>query len=368
MVTMNLQQGPVSAITDLRQFINQFNLELDETVEAVFYRAEELALSQDKALHSWTFLASAIEIIKPLRSTMIKLGGDPNRGLIAVLEVVKGNVHDDPYGLEDGYPYSSKESRELFARTLLIDLAISIAKRNHHSEISIYDFMGALLDCHDQLFPIYENNSWTDEALHTPFNTLSHVIGHYKPTLWVRFDDLRKELGLLGGTSPAESAPPEVRVSVLELLDEYPNYDKNCFIIMPFRNTPVHANIYKVISETLSELGFNALRADMKSFSDDLFLNILTYLHGCKFGISVFERVLSDDFNPNVSLEVGYLLGLRKPVLLLKDQTLPRLPSDLVGRLYTEFNTLNIKKTLPQGIRAWLLNKQLIRDEKRKLI
>jgi predicted nucleotide-binding protein len=64
-----------------------------------------------------------------------------------------------------------------------------------------------------------------------------------------------------------------------------------------------------------------------------------------------------------VSLEVGYLLGLRKPVLLLKDQTLPRLPSDLVGRLYTEFNTFDVKGTLPAGIQHWLVNKKLLKRD-----
>ena len=156
---------------------------------------------------------------------------------------------------------------------------------------------------------------------------------------------------------------PEVRPAVLALLEEYPHYDKNCFVIMPFRNTAVHSEIFDVISSTLTGCGLTALRADTKIFSDDLFLNILAYLHGCKFGIAVFERVLTQDFNPNVSLEVGYLLGLRKPVLLLKDQTLPRLPSDLVGRLYTEFNTFDVKGTLPAGIQHWLVNKKLLKRD-----
>jgi hypothetical protein len=361
---MNLLQGPSLAIADLRLFVNQFNLKLNSDVEGVFYRAEELAHTNDVLIPPSAFFASSIELVKPLRSAMIRLGGDPKKGFLAFLENIKRDKFDDPYELEDGHPYSTKEHRELHTRTILIDLTISIAKRNRHIEITEYDFIEALLEFQDQIVPAYANERWIDEALHTPFNTMSHVIGHYRPSLWVRFDDLRKELSLLGGTSPAESAPPEVRVPVLELLDEYPNYDMNCFIIMPFRDTPVHSEIYKVISDTLSELGFNALRADMKSFSDDLFLNILAYIHGCKFGIAVFERVLSNDFNPNVSLEVGYFLGLRKPVLLLKDQTLPRLPSDLVGRLYTEFDTFNIKETLPIGIKTWLLNKNLVKDGK----
>lgn len=44
-------------------------------------------------------------------------------------------------------------------------------------------------------------------------------------------------------------------------------------------------------------------------------------MHGCEFGVAVFDRITEDDFNPNVTLEVGYMLGMGRNVLLLKDKT-----------------------------------------------
>jgi len=40
-------------------------------------------------------------------------------------------------------------------------------------------------------------------------------------------------------------------------------------------------------------------------------------MHGSAFGIAIFERLTSDIFNPNVSLEVGYMMAMHKPILYL---------------------------------------------------
>ena len=63
----------------------------------------------------------------------------------------------------------------------------------------------------------------------------------------------------------------------------------------------------KAIQSTLGTFGIAALRADDKEYHDDLLPNVLTYIYGCRFGIAVFERLEAEDFNPNVSLEVGYM-------------------------------------------------------------
>ena len=86
----------------------------------------------------------------------------------------------------------------------------------------------------------------------------------------------------------------------------------------------------------------------------------MTYIYGCGFGVAVFERIEAEEFNPNVSLEVGYMLALKKPVCLLKDKTLKTLHTDLVGKLYKEFDPQNPGKTIPDRISQWLLDKEII--------
>ena len=100
--------------------------------------------------------------------------------------------------------------------------------------------------------------------------------------------------------------------------------------------------------------------ADDKLYHDDLFWNILTYVYGCGFGIAVFERIEQEDFNPNVAFEVGYMMALKKQVLLLKDQTLKNLHSDLIGRLYKTFDPQRIAQSLGPKLETWLRDKGLL--------
>ena len=135
---------------------------------------------------------------------------------------------------------------------------------------------------------------------------------------------------------------------------------RTAFIIMQFSKTDAHVKIVSTIKESLIKHGIVGLRADDKEYSDDLFANIKTYMHCCDFGISVFERILEDNFNPNVSIEVGYMMGLRKDVCLLKDQTLKDLPTDLMGKLYKQFDPQNIETTLPAQLEKWMEDKGII--------
>jgi hypothetical protein len=61
----------------------------------------------------------------------------------------------------------------------------------------------------------------------------------------------------------------------------------------------------------------------------------------------------------NLFLEVGYMLGLGKEVLVLKDKTLRALPTDLIGRLYREFDTRSVGNTVPAEVERWLTDKGL---------
>lgn len=141
---------------------------------------------------------------------------------------------------------------------------------------------------------------------------------------------------------------------------DYPPEQKTAFIIMQFGSTRVHSTLVTVIKETLKKHNVIGLRADDKEYSDDLFSNIRTYMHCSDFGIAIFERVTEDNFNPNVSLEAGYMMGLGKSLCLLKDQTLKNLHTDLIGKLYKSFDPLEIEKTLPLQLERWLTDKSFI--------
>lgn len=152
---------------------------------------------------------------------------------------------------------------------------------------------------------------------------------------------------------------PEIASGLEKFRKDFPDGSRTAFIIMQFGSTKLHQDIVSTIKEVLSRHGITGLRADDKEYMDDLFPNVKVYMHACDFGIAVFDRITEDDFNPNVTLEVGYMLGMGKDVLLLKDRTLRSLSTDLTGKLYKEFDTTDVKNTLPQQIEKWLSDKGL---------
>ena len=156
------------------------------------------------------------------------------------------------------------------------------------------------------------------------------------------------------------SPPVEIQESLARFKVDYPDAAHVAFVMMRFGPSPAHDRILGGIKTSLTQYGLVGLRADDKQYHDDILWNIITYIYGCGFGVAVFERLLDDDFNPNVSLEVGYMMALRKEVCLLKDQTLPKLPTDLVGRLYRSFNTQDPVKTIIPQLESWLKDKGIV--------
>jgi len=154
--------------------------------------------------------------------------------------------------------------------------------------------------------------------------------------------------------------PLEIHESLIKFFRDYPDINRNAFIMMQFGDTKAHNSILQAIKDVLSKYGINALRADEKEYHEDLFPNVLTYLHGSKFGIAIFERLEKEEFNPNVSFEVGYLRALRRPICLMKDKTLKTLQTDLVGKLYKSFDPQEPEKTIPTELEKWLRDKEII--------
>jgi hypothetical protein len=153
--------------------------------------------------------------------------------------------------------------------------------------------------------------------------------------------------------------PADIHDSLSKFRKDYPEPTKTAFIMMRFGGQ-THGEVTEAIRKCLSGFGLVGLRADDKQYHDDLYSNILTYIYGCSFGISVFERIDTDDFNPNIAFETGYMFALSKDVCLLKDKTLRALHTDIVGKLYIPFDTRNTETTISQGLSKWMKDKEII--------
>lgn len=154
--------------------------------------------------------------------------------------------------------------------------------------------------------------------------------------------------------------PPEITVSLKRLKDRFPDEKKVGFLIMRFTDRKPFSEIVSAIKDTAERFGVSVIRADENGFHDNLWENVQTHMHGCSFGIAVYERIDQDQPNPNVGLEVGYMMAMNKPVLLLKDQTVATLQADLAGKLYKDFDPHDCEGTIPAQLETWFRDKGIV--------
>lgn len=156
--------------------------------------------------------------------------------------------------------------------------------------------------------------------------------------------------------------PTDILSSLKNFKMDYPDPKKVGFIMMKFGKSEVYGHIATVIKEVLSNNGLVGVRADDKEYHREKFPNILTYIHGCGFGIAIFETIESSDCNPNVSLEAGSLIALSKPVCLLKDRRSIVTP-DIEGWIYKEFNSDMdyCKDTISSVVTKWLYDNNILK-------
>lgn len=184
--------------------------------------------------------------------------------------------------------------------------------------------------------------------------------------------------GLLRSIIDAQVNRYEIRKNhryPVKLIDEIGRFKESnngkasAFIMTSFREE--HLEIAKKIKKILDKhgiIGYLASEGEGGKNDDDLWPNIEVYMHGCDFGIGIYadDEILRDDdsdeemkkarINPNMSQEVGYMLALQKPVCILKDQNLKKIPTDLAGRIYVQYSEKNLGKKLND----WLKSKGIV--------
>jgi hypothetical protein len=137
-----------------------------------------------------------------------------------------------------------------------------------------------------------------------------------------------------------------------QFLKNHP-YDRNVFLMMPFRDATT--KLRTSIRSTCAKYKLHLLIADETHIvENDLNSNVLSCLLGSKYGIAVFSRPESQQtVNPNVSYELGMMHRDDKVCLILKDRRLRSLPADLIGYLYTEYAVAD-QQSLVSHVELWI--------------
>jgi len=92
--------------------------------------------------------------------------------------------------------------------------------------------------------------------------------------------------------------------------------------------------------------------ASDRAMDDDLWTNIAAHMWASRYGIAFFEDRRNRGINYNLTIEVGSMLIAGRRCALLKDRTIPRMPTDLVGRIYKSVD-LDAPDSVTLALHAW---------------
>ncbi len=150
----------------------------------------------------------------------------------------------------------------------------------------------------------------------------------------------------------------------MRFFDDNPNYSRNVFIMTRYvSGNRLLEELDRELRRVLKQYDLNPLRADDKMYLRDrnIWNNVCVYMCCCKYGIAILEDRLSDEFNPNVAIEYGFMRALNKPTLLLADIGFRNLRADVVGTLREQFDITDIGRSIEQPIKTWISELGLLR-------
>lgn len=166
--------------------------------------------------------------------------------------------------------------------------------------------------------------------------------------------------------------PQKLKDEILEFKNKYAK-EKTAFIMTSFAEE--HQETIKQIIDVLKKHNITPCLANKQGGEnyDELWPNIEVFIHGCDFGIGIYAddslfkgkgEIEGEEYkkririNPNMSQEVGYMLGLQKKVCILKNKELDKLPTDLAGKIYVEYEG---EDDLNNKLEEWLVTKKIIK-------
>jgi hypothetical protein len=159
---------------------------------------------------------------------------------------------------------------------------------------------------------------------------------------------------------PEMGAPPGLLNALGTFLSQHP-FDLNVFGMTRFPDEertddidPV-APALDVAREVCAEHGLEFHLASDRAMDDDLWTNIAAHMWASKYGIAFFEDLADPKrgINYNLSIEVGGMLVTGRRCALLKDESIERMPTDLVGKIYKPVN-LAKPSTVEKALHRWI--------------
>jgi len=167
-------------------------------------------------------------------------------------------------------------------------------------------------------------------------------------------------------------------ITVLELLDRYPQrhhlrhanqlaqfhqagpFDKSVFIMTKFPDPqepkgPELQAVLDVLQREITQRGYVPRIAQGKAYYRWLFDNVELFLLGCARGVAIVEDQYLPELNPNVALEWGWMTGMGRQVLFLREKAFQHARADWAGLLSAEFEWKNPEPGIQAALAAFLV-------------
>lgn len=157
---------------------------------------------------------------------------------------------------------------------------------------------------------------------------------------------------------PASLAPPQLLGPVAAFTESSPSAS-HVFGMTRFPDSdeapdgpdPVAAAL-AATGDALDGHGLRFLLASQRALVDDLWGNVAAHMWASNFGIAFFEDRRGRGMNYNLVIEVGAMLMAGRRCLLLKDLSIERMPTDLVGLIYKSVD-LDDPATVARAVHEW---------------
>lgn len=163
--------------------------------------------------------------------------------------------------------------------------------------------------------------------------------------------------GEIHAVVPPTLAPPAIIQPLRGFLDEYP-FERNVFGMTRFPDerlaaTDPVARAIEEVREVCRAHGLAFHLASDRAIVDDLWANVAAHMWGCHYGVAFFEDRMGRGLNYNLTIEVGSMLMTGRRCALLKDKSIERMPTDLVGRIYRPID-LNKGDSVAASMHTWI--------------
>ena len=163
---------------------------------------------------------------------------------------------------------------------------------------------------------------------------------------------------------------PERHSSLFDRLDDFyrtantPNgidasFDNSVFVMTKFpepsdSEAPALQAVIDCVTEAIKARGYVPRIATERDFHEWLWGNVTVFLLGCRQGVAIVEDKYRPEFNPNVAMEWGWMRGMGRRVLFLREEGFKNDRADWSGVINHAFNWASPKAGIEVAINRFL--------------